>query len=159
MTNRYIFEALGRTLRDIMENDLPFRGRVMILEGDFRQVLHVVSKGTKHQLINTYLNKSLLWRSVWILRLIQTMRSLHDKDFSNFILWVGDGFKQAINDDFIYILTQLVIPWEAEQSINNLIDATFLNLLESIEDVDYFISHAISTPTNAEVDRLNEIII
>ena len=36
MANRYAFEALDRTLRDIMEVNLPFGGKVMILGGDFR---------------------------------------------------------------------------------------------------------------------------
>ena len=36
MANRYAFEALDRTLRDIMEVNLRFRGKVMILGGDFR---------------------------------------------------------------------------------------------------------------------------
>lgn len=91
MANRYAFEALDRTLRDIMEVDLPFGGKVMIFGGDFRQVLSVVTKGTMHQLVNASLNKSPLWKSVCVLQLTQNMRSLSDKSFSDFILRVGDG--------------------------------------------------------------------
>ncbi|KAL0286571.1 UNVERIFIED_CONTAM: hypothetical protein Scaly_2789100 [Sesamum calycinum] len=47
MANRKAFEIVDRTFRDILGVDLPFGGKVMILEGDFRQVLPVVIGGTK----------------------------------------------------------------------------------------------------------------
>ena len=42
MTNRYCLEALDRTLKDILDCDAPFGGKVMIMGGDFRQVLQVI---------------------------------------------------------------------------------------------------------------------
>nr|KYP34780.1 Uncharacterized protein 030L family [Cajanus cajan] len=47
MTNRYAFEALDRSLKDILDCNAPFGGKIMILGGDFCQVLPVVLKGTK----------------------------------------------------------------------------------------------------------------
>jgi len=50
MINRLCFEAFDRTLRDIMkiENEEnsknPFDGKVVVLGGDFRQILPVVKK-------------------------------------------------------------------------------------------------------------------
>ncbi|XP_057745252.1 uncharacterized protein LOC130963121 [Arachis stenosperma] len=50
MTNKLAFEALDRTLRDIMvsvsdrNKDLPFGGKVDVLGGDFKQVLPVIPK-------------------------------------------------------------------------------------------------------------------
>ena len=35
MANQYAFKALDRILKDILENDSPFEGKVMILGGDF----------------------------------------------------------------------------------------------------------------------------
>ena len=52
MINRLCFEALDRTLRDVMraeseENALkPFGGKVIVLGGDFRQILPVVKNGS-----------------------------------------------------------------------------------------------------------------
>ncbi|KAL4619722.1 hypothetical protein ACB092_06G100700 [Castanea dentata] len=45
MVNRRALESLDRTFKDIMEVNLPFGGKVLILGGDFRQVLPVVPKG------------------------------------------------------------------------------------------------------------------
>ncbi|XP_075670204.1 ATP-dependent DNA helicase RRM3-like [Castanea sativa] len=41
MVNRRALESLNRTFKDIMEVNLPFGGKVLILGGDFRQVLPV----------------------------------------------------------------------------------------------------------------------
>ena len=49
MTKRQCVETLDRSLQDIMECALPFRGKVMVFGGDFRQVLPVVTRGTRAQ--------------------------------------------------------------------------------------------------------------
>ena len=46
MTHRYAFEALDKTLQDIMSNDKLFGGKVVLLGCDFKQVLPVVPKAT-----------------------------------------------------------------------------------------------------------------
>ena len=53
MDHRYAFEAVDRSLKDILSiNDLsltntPFGGKTILLGGDFRQILHVVSNGRR----------------------------------------------------------------------------------------------------------------
>jgi hypothetical protein len=47
MTKRQCIETLDRSLQDIMECALPFGGKVMVFGGDFRQVLPVVTRGTR----------------------------------------------------------------------------------------------------------------
>lgn len=49
--------------------------------GEFRQVLPVVRKGTKAQMILACIVQSHLWAYTKILRLHQNMRSLHDQEF------------------------------------------------------------------------------
>ena len=45
MSHRHLFDALDRILRDIMETDNLFGGKVLLLAGDFRQILPVVRLG------------------------------------------------------------------------------------------------------------------
>ncbi|KAH1205331.1 hypothetical protein GmHk_16G046065 [Glycine max] len=52
VTNRYALEALDCLLKDILDCDAPFGGKVMVLGEDFHQVLLVVQKGTKTQMIS-----------------------------------------------------------------------------------------------------------
>ncbi|XP_067216604.1 uncharacterized protein [Linepithema humile] len=41
MSPRYALEIMDRTLRDIMNNNLPFGGKIVLLGGDFRQLLPI----------------------------------------------------------------------------------------------------------------------
>jgi len=51
MTYKFCFEALDRTLKDIMKDDITcnsaFGGKVVIFGGDFRQILPVIPRGTR----------------------------------------------------------------------------------------------------------------
>jgi len=57
MMNKMVFEAFNKTLRDIMKNvddvnnDKPFGGKVIILGGDFRQILLVRKKGSIYDIV------------------------------------------------------------------------------------------------------------
>lgn len=52
IANRYNFEALDRTLNDITDSYAPFGRKVIILGGDFRQLLPVVPNCTQQETIN-----------------------------------------------------------------------------------------------------------
>jgi hypothetical protein len=58
MTRRQAVETLDRSLQDIMGCIKPFRGKVMIFGGDFRQVLPVVPRGTRAQITDATLLRS-----------------------------------------------------------------------------------------------------
>ncbi|KMQ89261.1 atp-dependent dna helicase pif2-like protein [Lasius niger] len=45
MAPRYALDIMDRTLRDIMRNDLPFGGKIVILGGDLRQLLPIKIRG------------------------------------------------------------------------------------------------------------------
>ncbi|ESR49566.1 hypothetical protein CICLE_v10033686mg [Citrus x clementina] len=72
--------ALDRTLRDILrtryENSSikPFGGLTIVCGGDFRQILPVVPKGTRADIVDTLLNSSYLWPFFKIYELKQNMR-------------------------------------------------------------------------------------
>ncbi|KAB2624893.1 hypothetical protein D8674_016553 [Pyrus ussuriensis x Pyrus communis] len=149
MTHRHAFEALDRTFRDLTDIDLPFGGKIMIFGGDFRQVLPVTRKGTKSELI----------QAIKVLKLKQNMRSINDCEFSEFLLRVGDGNEDVIMDDMVKLSECMVIPWESEHSINQLIAKIFPDLEDHINDATYMVERAVVTPTNEDVDMLNEKII
>lgn len=83
MTHRRCFEALDRTLRDILSETsppnsiIPFGGKPVVLGGDFRQILPVVPKGSRHAVINASITNSDLWKNVSILTLNINMRLLN----------------------------------------------------------------------------------
>jgi hypothetical protein len=54
-------QALDRTLQDIFGNSKPFGGITVIFGGDFQQILPVIPKRKKEDVINTTLQRSQLW--------------------------------------------------------------------------------------------------
>ncbi|KAG2769382.1 hypothetical protein Pcac1_g19506 [Phytophthora cactorum] len=75
MAHRHAFEAVDRSLRDLMDNDDgPFGGKEFVLSGDFRQILSVVVRGTPAQTIDACLKSSTLWPKFQQLHLSENMR-------------------------------------------------------------------------------------
>jgi hypothetical protein len=58
MTKRQSIETLDRSLQDIMGCELPFGGKVMMFGGNFRQVLPVVQRSTRTQIMDATLLRS-----------------------------------------------------------------------------------------------------
>ena len=63
MMSRRNLEAFDRTAQDIMNNDQNFGGKLMLLGGDFRQILPLVRRGRRPDIVNECLSKSHLWVS------------------------------------------------------------------------------------------------
>jgi len=62
MAPRYTLEIMDRILRDIMNNYLPFGGKIVILSGDFRQHLPIKVRGTRNEIVNFSIKFSLIWK-------------------------------------------------------------------------------------------------
>ncbi|GFV98003.1 ATP-dependent DNA helicase [Trichonephila clavipes] len=60
MANKISIEAVNRTMQDIRGNTLLFGGATFLFAGDFRQILPVVTKGTRADEINACLKRSVL---------------------------------------------------------------------------------------------------
>ncbi len=113
MCHRHAFEALDRTLRDIMaqidprNKHIPFGNKIMVFGGDFRQILPVIKKGNKYTIINASFNRSKLWKEVKILKLIQNMRILsmsgdeatEAQEFADYLIRIGEGTEPTITDE------------------------------------------------------------
>jgi len=80
MTHRHAFEALDRTLRDLIScktegaDNLVFGGKVVVLGGDLRQILPVVEGGSRAEIVNATIVNSPLWKTVTVLSLNINMR-------------------------------------------------------------------------------------
>ena len=79
MTKRQAVEALDKSLRDIMDRlELPFGGKTVVFGGDFRQVLPIVRKGSRAQIVDASLRRSYLWDWMRHLKLVHNMRAQSD---------------------------------------------------------------------------------
>ncbi|XP_025665010.1 uncharacterized protein [Arachis hypogaea] len=165
MTNKLAFEALDRTLRDIMvsnsdrNKDLPFGGKVVVLGGDFRQVLPVIPKGSRAEIVMASINSSIIWKYCEVLQLTKNMRlaigseqstAQELRSFSDWILQIGEGRCGTVVNDklFVDIPSNLIIP-------------VLENPVEDINfcDPSFFQDRAILAPTVDNVEEINNYIV
>ena len=96
MQHRNAPEALDRTLRDIRDDNRPFGGLTVVFGGDFQQILPVVPKGSREDIVNATIQRSYLWNDVDILHLKRNMRleqtqNEEEQEFAKWLLDVGHG--------------------------------------------------------------------
>ena len=157
MTKRQAIEALDKSMRDIMDRpDLPFGGKTVVFGGDFRQVLPVVRKGTRAQIINSTLRRSSLWDSMQHLKLVCNMRAQSDQWFSDYLLCIGNGIEETCNDDNVRLPDEICIPYTGEDDdVDRLIEEIFPSLETNMHNRDYITSRAILSTKNENVDKIN----
>jgi ATP-dependent DNA helicase PIF1 len=175
MMHIYCFEAFDRTMRDIMrvvdENNLkkPFGGKVVILGGDFRQILPVVRGASKLDIMKSAVNSSKLWQSCKVLKLTKNMRLSGDgtsdsakeiKDFAKWILKIGNGDMVADEDgqSIMDIPEELCIP-PCDNPLQALVDFVYPGIVNNIDNQRIFEDKAILAPTLDSVEEVNEYVL
>jgi len=61
MAPRYALEIIDRTLRHIINNNLLLSGKIIVLGGDFRQLLPIKIHGTQSKIVNFSIKFSSTW--------------------------------------------------------------------------------------------------
>ena len=139
MTTKHCFEALDKSLRDVIRcpngkpSKLCFGGKVVIFGGDFRQVLLVIQKGTRHDIVFATLNYSNIWNDYKVLRRTKNMKLLpglaNVDELQEFLYWsfkVGDGKLGRPNDgETIIDIPQDLLIKDAYDPIAAIVDATY----------------------------------
>src|SRR5258705_13479696 len=65
--------SIDHTIHDLFKNPKPFGGITMLFVSDFCQTLPVVPRGSRAQIINAPLRRSMLWRDIEVCHLIKNM--------------------------------------------------------------------------------------
>ncbi|ONL98425.1 hypothetical protein ZEAMMB73_Zm00001d029311 [Zea mays] len=157
MTKRQAIEALDNSMRDIMGRPrLPFGGKTVVFGGDFRQVLPVVRKGSRAQIVAASLRSSYLWESMCHLKLVQNMRAQSDPWFAEYLLRVGGGTEEANHDGDVRLPDEVCVPYTgSDRDLDRLIDDIYPNLNENMSNTSYITSRAILSTRNDWVDMIN----
>jgi ATP-dependent DNA helicase PIF1 len=74
MTHKKIFESIRLHVTRFTENQNRFGGAMILLAGDFRQTLPVITRSTPADELNTCLKLSILWKYVKTLKLNMNKR-------------------------------------------------------------------------------------
>ncbi|XP_076928673.1 uncharacterized protein LOC143592694 [Bidens hawaiensis] len=154
MTHKHAFEALGRTLRDVlgqngnMNCERPFGGKFVVFGGDFGQTLHIVQGGTRQDIVNASLSSSYLWGICKLLKLIKTMRLTvgsdkskiqETKEFANWLLDLGEGKLGGQNDgDAPFDIPGDLLIKDTSDPISQLNNFIYPCILRDYENPDFF---------------------
>ncbi|GFQ78164.1 ATP-dependent DNA helicase, partial [Trichonephila clavata] len=160
MIHKKSLKALDRSLQDLRENVQPFGNALILLSGDFRQTLPVISLSTPADEINACLKYSTLWRHVRTFQLTMNMRVQLQNDqsaevFSRQLLDIGNGQlpidetrQISLPDNFCNLVT----------SKEELIEKVFHNIQINYRNHDWLSERAILAAKNKDVYQLNNLI-
>ncbi|XP_074327846.1 uncharacterized protein LOC141665765 [Apium graveolens] len=146
MQRRHVFECLDHSLCDIMKvvnperAQIPFGEITVLLGGDFRQILPVITLGSRGDIVAACITRSRLWSFAKIFILKQNMRLKQGKDegecevlriFAEWVLQIGDGKVcnvgnelQDYHEDDIVIPAHFCNP-ETTNTVENMIEWTY----------------------------------
>ena len=131
MTHRHALELVDRLLKDLMDSNLPFGGKVVVLGGNFCQVLPVVRKGPRPQIANASIVNSYCWCYFQqnVIHLSVNMRASGDPNFHKFLLGIGNGQGVNKSSNKINLPQSMVIHrGSGQQNIDSLINCIFTNI-------------------------------
>ena len=173
MIHRFHLEALDRTLRDLTgKPDTPFGGKVVVLSGDFRQILPVVPGASRAGLVDACVNRSHLWQHFRVLHLTENIRVSASGDpkleaFDQWTLSLGDGTTATDSDGRVTIPAGMCFKintntdkerWKEEKSMKDFCDQIFPNVNTNLRNTNWLGGRAILASTNVEVDALNDLM-
>src|SRR5258708_35488172 len=122
MVHRHNIEAVDHSFRDLHNSDKPFGGLPVVFGGNFQQILPVVLKGSRAQVVGACIRRSRLWSDITILHLHQNMRlNTHLEEKANFASWQLEVGKVQHTDDSFNI----TLPHHfhcADNTVDSLID-------------------------------------
>ncbi|XP_024963403.1 uncharacterized protein LOC112503634 [Cynara cardunculus var. scolymus] len=175
MVHKHAFEALDRSMNDIFnaqcsgDSNMIFGDKVIVLGGDFRQILSVIPNAGRQDIVNASLSSSYIWEKCKVLRLTRNMRLTANsesseieqtRDFAKWILDLGEGKVGGDNDGeaVIEIPHDLLIT-DCIDPISALIEFVYPSILENINNLAYFQERAILAPKNEVVQEINDCLL
>ncbi|XP_009589393.1 uncharacterized protein [Nicotiana tomentosiformis] len=157
MVKKNMIEALDSLLKDIMDTNVLFGGKIIVFGGDFRQTLPVVRSGKKEDFIRQSILNSEIWNELEKLRLSENMRAKTDPSFCEYLMRIGNGTEKRNADDKIEISTSFIVPYITEkESLDLLFNIIYPDLHTSFHDTSFLTSRVILTTKNDFVDELND---
>jgi hypothetical protein len=159
MVSKHVLELIDRKMQELMENKLPFGGKIMIIGGDFRQILPIKKHGSRNQSVNLCVKFSYLWKHFArnIFRLTENKRALQNPttkgqtDFADFILKMGNGELPVEEKDLIEIPNHCMAK-------KPLLDELFGELIEK-GDFKAMSKRVILASTNERVKEINNKVL
>ena len=147
-------------LQDICNTNSSFGGITVIFGGDFQQMLPVVIKGTREDIVQATLQRSHLWNNIQIIHLRQNMQ-LHGNNSHAFAQWLLDlGHGRTTHEE--NMSTSITVPeFMCRRSENKLIQSVYGSITNytTMPTPNFFEDRAILAARNVDVRSLNSTIL
>jgi hypothetical protein len=154
MQKRYDPETVDRTLQDIRNCDKPFGGITVVFGGDFQQILPVVPRGSREDIVWASLKRSPLWRNIRELKLKTNMRleqNPENQQYAEWLLKVGHGTNSV--EGKVHFPDSMKCE---SNSIDSLINSIYPAIQVPGTTTDnYLLERTILCPRNEEVNSIN----
>jgi hypothetical protein len=123
MASKIALNAVNRLCKFLCKSKLPFGGKIMILGGDFRQVLPIVNSKLPSDQINASIKRSDLWHHFHTLPLTANMRdSGSDPEFPKWLLRIGDGVEKVDENGQITLPQDIICKNDIVKDIFSAVD-------------------------------------
>ena len=159
MAHKEVLECVDRTLKDIMSNNEPFGGKIIVFSGDFRQILPVCPKSSRAQIVAAALNRSNLWKYIKVYHLTENERvksagKKELKEFAEILAKIGDG-KFKIEKEIGTDMIRIPEAWLSRcLNLEDFVEEAFPNIAYNYNKIQYLQGRAILTPKNCDAKKL-----
>ena len=164
MLKKQHIDMLDTELRELLNNDNCFGGKVILFCGDFQQILPVIQGGNKDDILASCINKSNTWKDIQIFRLNQNERirrcqNRQNKkklaEWSHFLQKIGKGElvgNAELGASYVRLQSNIV---SNATCLNKFMDQIYFDFSQNFKNIDYLEKTSILAPTNDFVSRIN----
>ncbi|XP_076047239.1 ATP-dependent DNA helicase Pif1-like [Oratosquilla oratoria] len=149
--------VISNLLKEIMNSQRPFGGKVFLLGGDFRQTAPVIPRASDAAIIESSIKQSNLWRFVTKMSLTENMRIEGQQEFNRWLIAIGNG---TISDGEEHGNDSIEIPQQMHSS-GNIVQDIFGNslIVDTNEEIEAVSGKIILTPKNNDALQLNNNVL
>ena len=169
MANKKVLECVHRTLQDVVNSDEPFGGKIIVFSGDYRQILPVLPRASRAQIVASVLNRSPLWQNVHVHHLTEnervkqvgakTGKTKELQHFADTLQQIGDG-TYPIAHQLAPDLIRIPDDWLSKSTnLEEFVQEAFPHMQHNFDDDDFLKGRAILTPKNKDAQEINNIIL
>lgn len=152
MSPKHALHAVELKLKELMNSNHLFGGKIFVFGGDFRQLMPVIEDSIDSEIFDCCVKSSPLWHNFKIFKLTENMRTgKNEIEFSKWLLDLGDG-KLNDSDDFVYL------PSECKSTKDSLANIVYGKLIAENNYSDFGKS-CICAFYNHDVEEINNEVL